>query len=371
MILFYFWIPLMSKSSTSLPSEYYPYINVLRTLAMTLIIIGHWVENLRIFEVSHGCMILFFVISGFLIGGNLLRLKEKRDAGKIRLWQYFSDFYSRIALRIFPIYYLYLLFLCWLGYGFLQRGMDDFFLFRGNWYIYEVGRYPVLKAHLWSLSVQMQFYACWPFLVLLLPRRYFVTSCWLIIVLTFLSRIAFYSGIVPGFDRLEISYLLTPNCLDAFAIGGLYAYWKRYGDVDTEYWNPRLKLIALCSLGVLFLLDPLPFAVHRIIAKTLLTSTAAILLFLCLQQYKGWMNKVLHFPLFSYLGKINYGLYVYHIIMPFFLYQISSFLIEHQFIKAPIPQTSFTGLYIMTLMLLGSATLSWYLIERPILRWRK
>jgi peptidoglycan/LPS O-acetylase OafA/YrhL len=114
---------------------------------------------------------LFFVLSGFLITGILL---DSRDAVN-----YFGSFYARRALRIFPLYYTFLL-VAFLGFPFIAAATwlpvpaDRwiYVTYLTNWEVLWQGpwRHSIL-AHLWSLAVEEQFYFCWPLLVWLVRPR--------------------------------------------------------------------------------------------------------------------------------------------------------------------------------------------------------
>jgi peptidoglycan/LPS O-acetylase OafA/YrhL len=111
---------------------------------------------------------LFFVLSGFLITGILLDSRRAKN--------YFLSFYVRRALRIFPLYYAFLLiafalFPSLVASDWLPVAGDRwiYFCYLTNWLALWKGpwRHSVL-AHLWSLAVEEQFYLCWPLLVWML-----------------------------------------------------------------------------------------------------------------------------------------------------------------------------------------------------------
>ncbi len=167
------------------------------------------------FTVHHGFLgvDLFFVLSGYLITGILLRSKHlgTRD--------YFAKFYTRRALRIFPLYFLVFAVIM-LAYGsrylsFLPLGL----LFAANMgSVFGINAPPSATPY-WSLAVEEQFYLIWPWLVLWLPRRILVGVIAAILVIEPLVRLT-----VPG----ELA--LTWYHCDGLAIGALVAVllssWK-------------------------------------------------------------------------------------------------------------------------------------------------
>lgn len=129
---------------------------------------------------------IFFVISGFLI--TTLLLKEKINTGKISL----KRFYTRRVLRIVPVLYLFLLVLMAI-YGFCHYMISEAefgsaFLFLKN-LPFKTGPYT---GHLWSLSIEMQFYIIFPFLLSWSVEKYLMISLSVIIVIPLLAIIGFY-----------------------------------------------------------------------------------------------------------------------------------------------------------------------------------
>src|SRR5580698_6867484 len=105
---------------------------------------------------------LFFVLSGFLITGILIDTKEAQN--------YFSSFYARRMLRIFPLYYAVLTLLVIVA---LHPTQIYYYLYLSNWLILlKDGWQPNVAGHFWSLAVEEQFYLIWPLCVWLLPKRY-------------------------------------------------------------------------------------------------------------------------------------------------------------------------------------------------------
>ena len=102
---------------------------------------------------------LFFVLSGFLITGILLKSRDDKN--------YYKRFYARRALRIFPIYFLLLIVLAALGYprSFLLLSL----LYLSN--LVHLFGVPLAYNVLWSLAVEEHFYFIWPFMVRTLTRK--------------------------------------------------------------------------------------------------------------------------------------------------------------------------------------------------------
>ena len=91
--------------------EYFSQLDSLRAIAVIMVIISHWFSNEHFLNrfTANGVngVTLFFVLSGFLITGLLLKSKYKVEEGS-SMWSAFKVFYMRRSLRIFPVYYLLL-----------------------------------------------------------------------------------------------------------------------------------------------------------------------------------------------------------------------------------------------------------------------
>jgi peptidoglycan/LPS O-acetylase OafA/YrhL len=210
---------------------------------------------------------LFYVISGFFIARGFLRLRVQPG----RLGATYWAFMRHRLLRIAPVYFLYLLvsipFLWW-AQGAEKLG-DLIYLatFTNNWQIIFdpwPGRSDwAAFGHLWTVSVEMQFYAVFPFLALLVPRRRQATLIAVLVCLWPAVRWAWWLWLDPGsawgatlvtkglvIGGLEYGVWLSSIChLDAFLIGGLIAHgegWiKAHPRVAHLIWAVALTVTAV------------------------------------------------------------------------------------------------------------------------------
>jgi len=167
---------------------------------------------------------LFFVLSGFLITGILLR---HRESGR-----YFRTFYARRAIRILPLYYvvlvLYLYGLPWLtgqGDAFWVPGAERetawYWLFLSNLWFAFTGSYQHHFLEItWSLAIEEQFYLLWPLVVWGLGRRRLVPVCVGIVVAALVLRVAL---LLNGPPNPIFIYTFTPCRLDELAAGAFLA----------------------------------------------------------------------------------------------------------------------------------------------------
>lgn len=326
---------------------------------------------------------LFFVLSGFLITGILLDMKKslsRRD--------YFFKFYGRRFLRIFPLYYFYLLAVAllttWLiSISYRPRYMQIFLdqVWYAALYMYDFffGMTSFQDSnfldHFWSLSVEEQFYIFWPLLLLLVPEKSLKKLFISFIVLGPLFRLTFFfvhaSGAFPFLtnDPSIAVYPLPFSHIDAFAFG---AYISRFSlpKAKQQFWLLAIALPILgfasnyratgtlgdlSTLGYPFLL---PNAYQFIWAYSLLDYFFALILYGVV--YEGWATRFLEWYPLRYLGKISYGLYVYHFPVIWFAARIADLGVAPPQLKPLIALIAFC----VTVLI---ASISFRFMERPII----
>lgn len=259
---------------------------------------------------------LFFVLSAYLITELLLREKEQQGSLDI------GAFYVRRILRIWPIYYLFVI-LCGLipalsPGGFPSHYFIPYLLLVGNWSAVAFGPPFTAALPLWSVSVEEQFYLLWPPLVARCSRRRLALIAVLMIGVANLSRVgvlllhAVHWTDAPSWTDWAgwTVWANTLARLDPIAAGILLALWLR-GTVPALPATLRLLLIgsgALCLATVGHFAiswgEGLPWAGTLIAYPLVATAASCILL--------GFLGMPVRVPALQYLGKISYGLYVYH-----------------------------------------------------------
>jgi peptidoglycan/LPS O-acetylase OafA/YrhL len=300
---------------------------------------------------------LFFVLSGFLITALLLR--EQADTGGLR----FGSFYGRRALRLLPAL-LVLLFLhaLYTASANLPRGPELSTIgwaavYLANWHRSSVSGLD----HLWSLSIEEQFYLIWPaFLFLLLGLRRsaaFVTVVLLgLIAVIVVHRIVLWENLeIVGKNFLPI-FRRTDTRVDSLLIGGLAAsLWVR-GRTPTRGLAPAAWIATAVAIGCLEL--------ARVDAGWLyrggfdLFALAAVVVILATVDSRWLGNRVLELAPLRLVGRVSYGLYLWHI--PVFFAVIR---------RGPgwSPAQRVVVAYALTAVF---TTLSWVIVEKPALRWK-
>lgn len=227
-----------------------------RALAFFGIFLSHvsWISQDRL-GVQGGYLGVeaFFVLSGFLLTPILVDMKSNLNSR-----DFFIHFYGRRALRIFPLYYLYILAVasCYLlaialyksGYfeaisTFLYGLITELnkFIHQLPWvasygydFYHASNKFTesFFASHFWSLAIEEQFYLVWPMAIFFIPAPFFKRFLLLIIVLGpivrfLLARIIDSNQLPLAPQSFLTIYFLPFSYLDAFAIGGYFALYEK------------------------------------------------------------------------------------------------------------------------------------------------
>jgi peptidoglycan/LPS O-acetylase OafA/YrhL len=256
---------------------------------------------------------LFFCLSAYLITGLLLREREARGHVDVRA------FWIRRALRIWPLYYafvvltLFVLPRLWPNVVPPVSGAVSlsFLLFYNNWACTILG-YPLTPAALlWSVAIEEQFYLVWPVLLKLVSPRKLWGLFLGILVATPLVRLH-----LIGLERPHPGiYCNTLARLDPIALGGLLALALHGREIRLSR-TVRLALVVIGIGGIVGLehhapvyVSPPPLALTW--TYTGIAACAALLLVAGLTSRREGGGTLARRPI-VYLGRISYGLYVFH-----------------------------------------------------------
>lgn len=290
---------------------------------------------------------LFFVLSGFLITGVLLRMKD-RSAGR-----FFGHFYKRRALRILPPYALLLL-LVTLVYGLGWAAHKCLYLFFLMNYM-VAARIPHLEGLgvLWSLAVEEQFYLVWPFVIYLFSERSVGRIAAVLVVLAPLLR-WFCTPLFPNYWPI---YVMTPFRMDLLAVGALLSIvWRNRLEWIRRYGHYGLALSGFAAVVLLGLSRHAGFSTTSntrlanvwIYELTLLAATGVIAWAL-----SGRFVGVLVAAPVRFLGRISYTVYLIN-------------LLVLEFFRPYLPNPLVCAV-VSTILIVAYATASWFLLERPLI----
>lgn len=305
---------------------------------------------------------LFFVLSGFLITGILLDTRESPH--------YFRSFYMRRALRIFPLYYAFIaaFFFAVLPLAHaLQRPVPPgpaqgwYWLYLSNWQS-ALGPDYAFLSHLWSLSIEEQFYLVWAPVVLWLGRRHLPALCTVLIVgapvLRYLWRDHPYSP--------EFLYRLTPFRVDTLAWGALLAVIVRREASLSRLLRLAKPLAAVSAVALAAIF--LRFGTKNsqpVVAVAGYTLFGILYFFVVLAGFRGWPP--LRASWLRTFGKYSYGVYVLHFPLVGYFYLAMEPVARW---IGPIP-AAISAFAVGSAIALGLARVSWILIERRFLAWKE
>jgi peptidoglycan/LPS O-acetylase OafA/YrhL len=316
----------------------------LRAISIAFVLLGHlsgtrgFPLGFTIFEyyASFGVRV-FFVISGFLITGLLLRERER--ASRIDL----LEFYRRRFYRIFPPAYFYMLVVTILAWRMLKAfDITAAFLYFSN---YHEGPWPL--GHLWSLSVEEQFYLLWPALLVLL----FALRSRLLVLATVccpLMRVIFH---LWGWRYVDTGFFTV---CDAIAAGCLLSvYWEDLHRLDKLLLSKGALVWPLLALALPLQNLGGPRLLHNIYYATGFT-VMNLSIALCVYNAVRMEWRILNIAPIVWVGKVSYSLYLWQ---QLFLDRQN----QHSWINA-FPQN--------LLLAFACAATSYYVVEQPFLRLR-
>jgi peptidoglycan/LPS O-acetylase OafA/YrhL len=353
--------------------ERQPGLDLLRALAIIVVVIYHaalfgFKLPGRVDRFGWIGVDLFFVLSGYLIGGQLLA-SLARDR-RINL----GRFFARRALRIMPAYFvvlaIYFLLPPWREYSEMSQPLWKFLLSVQNIALHGGTAF----SHAWSLAVEDQFYLALPFLLLFLfprPRAAIIIPC--LIVLGGIGLRAFLAAQNPSVDGGGVSfrgfqawiYYPTWTRLDPLVFGVVLAaierfrpqWWQRLMNCALWLWLPALGLIAYA----LYLGETEDLTVVACVWQFPLIAVGMAALLVCMVSPRLPFRRVA-IPGAAFMASIAYSAYL---IQKLVIHAVGHFCSNHN-----IQPTSTLALVGVGLCVYAAATLLFLSVERPFLQLR-
>ena len=362
--------PVQWRHEASQPRYYRPELDILRFTAFFMVFLSHVVPGdetffaeagmpsalarLIIFAAAGGAfgVDLFFVLSAFLI--TTLLLREQQSGGKIDV----ARFYARRILRIWPLYFAFLFFASTLakymvpGDEFSPKYIAAFVLLAGNWACVWWGLPHSVAGPLWSVSVEEQFYLSWP-IVMRHAMNHLAPVAFALLIISFLVRAFLVSH---GAVHPQI-WCNTLARLDPIACGALLALWAERVKVDPPSWMRVVLIVFGCAVFVAAARYGDFVGNRALITYPAITGGCIALMLGSLGlPLPAGSNRTVR--AFIYLGRISYGLYVFH------LFFVETFRVTSS--HEPIARLSRAAAALLTTV--GVSAVSYRYFETPFLR---
>jgi len=340
-----------------------PQLDGLRAFAALAVVVYHYPPFPMggRFDLGAAGVRMFFVLSGFLITGILLRGRGEAENQGERLRQ-LGIFYARRSLRIFPLYYATL---------FGVAIMDSRVRASLPWYLTYMTNFAVIRdgqgnfplGYFWTLAIEEQFYLVWPTLIFFAPRRWLPILLALVAASGPVSRALLWSLT----SNYYAAVFATPSTLDSLGLGAIIA-WLSFSPDRNVY--RKIFGVACLVLGLVFLLaGEIGRSQLGIGGRLALSLLGMNLVFAWVVDrtaggFRGLCGALLGGRAISYIGTISYGLYVFHPLV-FRLAEVAIAVVfrrpfDHELLPDPVR-------FLLALVLsLVVASASWFWFERPI-----
>ena len=363
------------------PKRYFPNLNGIRCIAALLVVFHHLEQAKHSFAIANTYEVpiiqhagrlgvgLFFVVSGFLI--TYLLLQERGNYGNIDA----KKFYLRRGIRIWPVYFLII------GLSFFIFPHLELLNFPGTSeklqvhvperlallllvlpnYAFVLYDLPYWCAQTWSIGVEEQFYYLWPWLIKYPKKRIFIIPFFIIISALILFGGIYFLQAEKEIENAIINTFIGQFRIQTMALGGICA-WLVYNDKNRILqiiFRKDLQAVIYSLLLILFF-SGIHFTGFLEVYALFFAFT--ILNVSC--NPKSILN--LENRVMNHLGKISYGLYIYHVFVIVIIINIfRTYFPEIAGIQYQIV------VYLLTLIVsVGVASLSYTYFEKPLLAFK-
>jgi peptidoglycan/LPS O-acetylase OafA/YrhL len=326
---------------------------------------------------------VFFVLSGYLITSILLQTRNKPFT------DYIVAFYWNRALRILPLLYVFIS-ISAIAYVFF--GVPETFKSDWPWLITFSANFARMRpedlgfpfVHIWSLAVEQQFYLVWPLVVFFVPPKMFRFVVLAILAVTPLVRLAMFELLTHrGFDGQfagKAVYVLPIAQFDAFAAGAAIPLWGLDRLPHSGRWFLSIMAIAAAAGFTLLVSEyfggygafvaSFGYAMYLLPSReyvwgySLLNAVFVLGLICALQAIRP--TRVLQAKSLVWMGKISYGIYVYH--LPLLILVGFLFAKMGMDVHGPL-RIAYFAIWVLTVLVLSDQSFRW--IETPFLKLKK
>lgn len=306
-------------------------------------------------------LFFFLTLTGFLITRILLRERKACEEGGGK-WHFkaYVHFQKRRMTRILVPCYAAMLFAILVGAPDIRLHWLAYFGHWSNFHMAFMDGWPSGTAHYWTLALQVQFYLLWPLVVFGTPQKLLAAVFLGCVTLAPVSRMI----LARWFPEIHHSEMITFTAMDYFGVGALLALAT---DRGMKAGGARLKWtswFAFCGYVLLYIFNELkqPVEGFSYIQQTLVSVVFAGLISSTLAGFGGWLGKILDHPAAQHIGRLSFGLYLFHTPVPLFLGYVLPWLWGPFFIGF----WQILRLVVFGLISWGLAWLCWrYLETRP------
>jgi len=244
---------------------------------------------------------IFYVLSGYLIGG--LLAAEKKKTGRVHL----GRFYARRITRLYPSYFCFLAILWLVGAEAIQRAQVAWWLFLVPWLDMQGLGIGYLPFHLRTLHIEEKFYLAWGWMAKILQPKVLLGAAVVLLIYGPVARLCVY---FPGGPAT----LMFDSAADCFAIGILLAYGRQKGVFGEDFlqktmtrWSarPEVLLAGIVVVGGLRTVKPFSYFLVPFLPTMVALLTAGMML-------SGWAKKsVLQTGWMAKVGIMSYTIYLF------------------------------------------------------------
>ncbi len=263
-------------------------------------------------------LFFFLTLTGFLITRILLHERAAAECHgrkwRVKAYLYFQ---KRRLTRILVPCYAAMLFAIFVGAPDIREHWPAYFGHWSNFHMARMEGWPSGTAHYWTLAVQMQFYLLWPLVVFLIPGKWLGRVFLAFVAIAPVTRMI----VARWFPEVHHSEALTLTAMDYFGVGALLALAMERGMAAGDKRLTRAAWIAFAGYAVLYISRETgrPVAGFCYLQQTLVSVAFAGLISSTLAGFGGVPGKVLEHPVVQHVGRLSFGLYLFHTPVPLLL----------------------------------------------------
>jgi len=336
----------MSKLGTgiapgALNTNYIPALDGVRGYAILMVIGYHYFAFNEWTKYGWMGVDFFFVLSGYLITCQLIKKADSPN--------YFSNFYRNRILRIWPLYYLFLVaFYITIYFLVSPATSGNFQYYKMNAWAFAIMAQNFLLmitgvpdqphiAHLWSLAVEEQFYLIWPMLLFLLPKKNINLLIWVLLIPLVICVRCYQYLYSPGYYGI---YFNTFCRFDSFLIGASVFFFSRNLKISQKV-GYRITWILVAIIAAFILAKRGDYnrssVFFETIGYTVIAVVPALIIFLIIFNKDKLTTNFFSWKPIVQLGKLSYGIYIIH-------YPLYHFLVHFWNNKVPYFANNFPQL---------------------------